>query len=87
MSASAADRNLLFGILAVQLDFINRDQLAGSPGMEDLTVNEGQYPVSRVLRLYTNKAKETAVALDFIQWVQSERGQKVVEEMGFVPRL
>ena len=27
MSQSAADRNLLFGILALQMDFISRDQL------------------------------------------------------------
>ncbi len=52
-----------------------------------VTVNEGQYPVSRVLRLYTNKTKETPVALDFIRFVQSERGQKILSEMGFVPRL
>jgi phosphate transport system substrate-binding protein len=52
-----------------------------------VTVNEGQYPVSRVLRLYTNKNKETPLALDFIRFVQSPRGQKILAEMGFVPRL
>jgi phosphate transport system substrate-binding protein len=52
-----------------------------------VTVNEGQYPVSRVLRLYTSKTNETALALDFIRFVQSPRGQKVLEQMGFVPRL
>src|SRR5439155_22481356 len=29
-SGAAADRNLLFGILALQMDFINRDQLVGA---------------------------------------------------------
>jgi phosphate transport system substrate-binding protein len=50
-------------------------------------VNEGRYPVSRVLRLYTNKTNETAIAKDFIRFVQSPRGQKILEEAGFVPRL
>jgi phosphate transport system substrate-binding protein len=52
-----------------------------------VTVNEGQYPVSRVLRLYANKTNETAIARDFIGFIQSPRGQKILEEMGFVPRL
>jgi len=52
-----------------------------------VTVNEGQYPVSRVLRLYTSKTNETALTLDFIRFVQSPRGQKILNEMGFVPRL
>ena len=52
-----------------------------------VTVNEGQYPVSRVLRLYTSKTNETALTLDFIRFVQSPRGQKLLSEMGFVPRL
>jgi phosphate transport system substrate-binding protein len=52
-----------------------------------VTVNEGQYPVSRVLRLYTNRTNETALAKDFVRFVQSSRGQKILEQTGFVPRL
>jgi phosphate transport system substrate-binding protein len=52
-----------------------------------VTVNEGQYPVSRVLRLYTNKTNETAITQDFIRFVQSPGGQKILEAAGFVPRL
>jgi phosphate transport system substrate-binding protein len=52
-----------------------------------VTVNEGQYPVSRILRLYTNKTNETAITKDFVRFVQSPRGQRILEEMGFVPRL
>ncbi|MDB6111892.1 MAG: phosphate-binding protein [Pedosphaera sp.] len=51
-----------------------------------LSVNEGQYPCSRSLRLYTNKAKESAAARDFVRFVQSSRGQEILDEMGFVPR-
>src|SRR5438552_3426336 len=32
MSHAAADRNLLFGILALQMDFIDRDQLVAAMG-------------------------------------------------------
>jgi len=49
-----------------------------------LTVNEGQYPFSRIVRFYTNKAKESAPARDFVRFVQSPRGQEILEENGFV---
>jgi phosphate transport system substrate-binding protein len=48
-------------------------------------VQKGQYPYARTLRLYTNKARENPVAMEFIHFIQSERGQKVVGDMGFVP--
>ena len=49
-------------------------------------VNKGEYPYSRAIRLYTRKGAESAVTRDFIQFVQSARGQKIVAEMGFAPR-
>ena len=49
-------------------------------------VQKGQYPYARPVRLYTNKAKESPTAMDFIHFIQSARGQKVVADMGFVPR-
>lgn len=52
-----------------------------------VTVNEGRYPIARVLRLYTNKTNESLLTLDFIRFVQSPRGQKILADMGFVPRL
>jgi phosphate transport system substrate-binding protein len=48
-------------------------------------VQKGQYPYARVLRLYTNKAKENSPTADFIHFIQSDRGQKVMADMGFVP--
>ena len=50
------------------------------------TVNKGKYPYARALRLFTDKAKETTPARNFILFVQSPAGQKVVEQMGCVPR-
>ena len=50
------------------------------------TVNQGQYPYARVLHLFTDKEKEAPAAHDFIQFVQSSTGQKLLDQMGFIPR-
>jgi phosphate transport system substrate-binding protein len=49
-----------------------------------LTVNEGQYPVSRLLRFYTSKGQETPAARDFLRFVQSPKGQEIIEQAGYV---
>ena len=49
------------------------------------TINKGQYPYARILRFYTNKAKEAKYAKEFVQFVTSDRGQKIVAQMGFAP--
>jgi phosphate transport system substrate-binding protein len=48
------------------------------------TVNKGEYPYARVLRLYTNKAKETPVTRHFIDFILSEKGKQVMTDMGYV---
>jgi phosphate transport system substrate-binding protein len=70
--------------------------LAQKPGIKAVSIggvvpvaaaiNEGKYPFARVLRFYTQKAKEPAAAQDFVRFVQSSPGQDVVTEMGFVRR-
>jgi len=50
------------------------------------SVSKGQYPYARVLRLYTDKAKETATARSFVEFVESTWGQEIVNQMGFAPR-
>lgn len=50
------------------------------------SVNGGQYPYARVLHLYTDTTKESATTRDFVQFVQSKRGQEILTRMGFVPR-
>lgn len=49
------------------------------------SVNKGQYPYARMLRLYTDKAHETPAAHSFVEFVQSSRGQQILEQMGFSP--
>ena len=50
------------------------------------SVNKGQYPYARALRLYTSKANETSAARDFVQFVQSTRGQAILDQLGYAPR-
>jgi phosphate transport system substrate-binding protein len=48
------------------------------------TALDGSYPISRPLYLYT-LGEPTGAVQEFIQWVRSAEGQKIVEEQGFVP--
>jgi phosphate transport system substrate-binding protein len=64
------------GVKAVSIDGI--EPTAGN-------VNQGKYPYARTLHLYTNKAKERPATLEFIQFIQSPRGQEVLAQMGYVP--
>ncbi len=71
-------------------------QLASKPGVKAVAiggiaptmaaVKEGKYPYERLLHLYTRKAADAPKALEFIQFVQSAQGQRLVDEMGFVPK-
>jgi phosphate transport system substrate-binding protein len=49
-------------------------------------VKEGKYPYARMLRLYTNKAKEPPSARQFIDFVLSSKGQQIVADTGNVPK-
>jgi phosphate transport system substrate-binding protein len=70
--------------------------LANSPGVKPVSiggvvptiasVNKGQYPYARTLRLYTDKANETPAARSFVEFVQSARGQAIMAQMGYAPR-
>ena len=58
----------------------------GEPGVEPsvATAQDGSYPISRPLYFYTLGEPTGAVA-DFIRWVMSDVGQKIVEDKGYVP--
>jgi len=51
-----------------------------------LAVNEARYPFARILRFYTLADAPSEIAQDFISFVQSAAGQKIVADMGYVPR-
>jgi len=48
------------------------------------TVNEGRYPISRDLYMYTNGEPIGSVA-EYLQWILSPEAQIVVADLGFVP--
>ena len=50
------------------------------------SVHKGDYPYARTLHLYTNKARESKDARAFIDFVLSATGQKILTDMGFVPK-
>jgi phosphate transport system substrate-binding protein len=70
-------------------------QLASKPGVKGISiggvepthvaVKEGKYPYARVLHLFTDNAKESGDASDFIKFILSSKGQQIVDEMGFTP--
>ena len=47
------------------------------------TAVDGTYPLARPLYLYTREAPKGAVG-EFLDWVLSEQGQKIVEDIGYV---
>jgi phosphate transport system substrate-binding protein len=48
------------------------------------TVNDGSYPVSRDLYIYTAREQNQAIS-DYIAWILSAEAQEIVAELGFVP--
>lgn len=71
-------------------------EMARAPGVKVLSIegvepttaniNSGKYPYARVLRLYTNKARESKATRDFLEFVLSQRGQALMTQLGFTPR-
>jgi phosphate transport system substrate-binding protein len=59
---------------------------AGAPAVAPTVagVHDGTYPMARSLHLYTLGEPQGAVK-QYIDWILSDAGQKVVEESGYVP--
>ena len=57
----------------------------GGIALTPATVSKGQYPYARFLRLYTDERAESPTAREFIDFIQSKRGQEILSEMGFTP--
>ncbi|MFA5837417.1 MAG: PstS family phosphate ABC transporter substrate-binding protein [Bellilinea sp.] len=50
------------------------------------SVNNGQYPISRDLYMYTQTGAPQTV-LDYLAWILSPQAQQIVTNLGFVPIL
>jgi phosphate transport system substrate-binding protein len=48
------------------------------------TVNDSTYPIARPLYMYTS-GEPTGALKEYLDWIRSDEGQEVVEELGFVP--
>jgi phosphate transport system substrate-binding protein len=48
------------------------------------SVNQGQYPISRDLYMYTNNQPKGTIA-DYINWIMTPEAQAIVTQLGFVP--
>lgn len=48
------------------------------------TVNQGTYPISRELYMYTNGQPQGAVKV-YLDWIMSAEAQQIVTQLGFVP--
>jgi len=48
------------------------------------TVKDGTYPIARPLYMYT-RGEPTGAIKEYLDWIVSDDGQKIVAELGFVP--
>jgi phosphate transport system substrate-binding protein len=58
----------------------------GAPGIAPTVDNakSGAYPIARPLLIYT-AGEPTGVLKDYLHWIMSEEGQKIVLDMGYIP--
>jgi phosphate transport system substrate-binding protein len=50
----------------------------------EITANNGTYPISRNLFMYT-RGEPNGVIADYINWILSPEGQSIVSDLGFIP--
>jgi phosphate transport system substrate-binding protein len=69
-----------------QVKIIKISKRKGEAGVEPTLASalDGSYPISRPLYLYT-LGEPTGAVNEFVQWILSDEGQKIVERNGYVP--
>ncbi len=62
-------------------------QDANSPAIEPTEENvvSGRYPIWRYLYIYVNPAVDTGEVADYLKWIRSKEGQKIVKDVGYYP--
>ncbi|MFW5904024.1 MAG: phosphate ABC transporter substrate-binding protein [Candidatus Saliniplasma sp.] len=79
--------NTDYGIGYVGMGYVGDDTPAVALDGVELTrenVAEGDYPLQRGLHMYTN-GEPTGAVKEYIDFIMSDRGQEIVEEIGFIP--
>lgn len=58
-----------------------------SPAIEptEEAVVKGTYPIWRYLYIYVNPALDKGAIADYLTWIRSDEGQKLVKEVGYFP--
>jgi phosphate transport system substrate-binding protein len=85
MRASVAGNE--YGIAYVSLGYVDNTVTSIKVGGIEATVenvNLGDYPITRILWMFTKGMPET-LEKAFIEFVQSSEGQAVVEDLGYIP--
>lgn len=59
------------------------DQPAYEPNEENIV--EGKYPIWRSLYIYVNPALDKGEVAQFLAWMRSDEGQRLVKELGYYP--
>ena len=74
------------GYATPKVKMVRLSSKAGEPAVEPSIANtlSGSYPLARSLLIYTDGEPEGAVR-EYIDWILSPAGQKIVEESGYVP--
>lgn len=87
VDAVAADANAI-GYSGIQTKLTATIKQVSISGVapSTATVHAGKYPYARLLRFYTNKAKESQPAKDFLAFVLSAEGQKILTDLGYTPK-
>ena len=85
MRASVSNNE--YGIAYISLGYVDNavsTVLIGGVEATIENVNVGDYPLTRILWMFTNGMPDT-LERAFIEYVQSTDGQEVVEDLGYIP--
>jgi len=74
------------GYKTPKVNWLKVSNKKGEPGIEPGTdvARNGKYPIARKLYLYT-AGEPTGELKEYLEWILSPEGQKIVEKEGFVP--
>ncbi|MBN2293859.1 MAG: phosphate ABC transporter substrate-binding protein [Pirellulales bacterium] len=74
------------GYATPEVKMLKISKKKGEPGTAPTMENaiKGAYPITRPLHIYTLGEPEGVVA-EYLEWINSEEGQAVVSELGYVP--
>ncbi|MFV1966480.1 MAG: PstS family phosphate ABC transporter substrate-binding protein [Pirellulaceae bacterium] len=74
------------GYLSEGVKWLKISKKKGETGVEPgvQAASDGSYPIARPLQIYTS-GEPTGAIKEYLDWIQSSAGQKIVLELGYVP--